>query len=138
MEFQRGTGERSDRAAGGLFIAAETDDGQNVKVVHMAQNAGNPLGKRAPRWRQSLLRQRRFHQAAQPSIKLRHAREIVQHALVHTQWAGRELVASVHFDQPPSAQRRGWSQRAPMRLRQSREREAEGRSGRTRLALSRR
>src|SRR5215213_7508116 len=65
-----------------------------------------------------------------------HPSQIMQHALVYAQWAGRQGVASPYLHQTPMAQGRGGSQGAPVRVRQSCQRQTEGRVGAPRVALS--
>jgi hypothetical protein len=61
----------------------------------------------------------------------------VQHALIDPQLARGERVARTRFDQLPSSQRGGRRQRRPVRIRQRRQRQTEGRVG-ARVTLPRR
>ena len=53
---------------------------------------------------------------------------MVENALGDAQWAGDGTLALIDLDQPVEAQRRGRRERAPVRIEQAREGEAEGRS----------
>ena len=83
----------------------------------------------ALRWHEvrGIGRRQDFQQRCQPFVELAHAREAVQHALVDAQGCLRQRRPVAGLDQPPAAQRRIGAQRAPVRLRQRAERQAEGR-----------
>jgi len=90
----------------------------------------DPAGRRLPR----RCRHRRY-QAVQPLITALHAGQQMQNPLVDAQRRARQCVARQHFDKPPAAQRPVARQRAPMRVRQCGEREAESRVALARIAL---
>ncbi len=133
-ETDMGAGRGGDGAFARSVGAAQLDDRQCF-AARGRPSMGRLLCQFAVRRRQLAAGGRRFQQAGQAIVEMRHSRQVVQHPLVDAHARGRQRVAASELDQAPTAQRTGGRQRAPMGLVKGRQRQAEGWKRQARILL---
>ena len=135
-----GAGECEHAALGRGVAAPEADDGpirplrrrpQPRDAVRVFALAGGQVTA----GRQRICRRQQAHEVAHAGIDLGDADDRVQHTFVDAQRAGQQGLAGLQFDQAPAAQRGLRGERAPVGVRQHRQREAEAGMAQPTVAL---
>ena len=134
---QLATGRRSHAALVGRLDAAQLHRGQRRIARRLRPQRGDALGQSVLRWGQGRCLMHAVDDAEQPVIQVVHAQQIMQHALVDAQRAEHQRGARADLDQPPAPQRSLRRQRAPVRIGQRGQGQAEGRVRTLRIAVRR-
>ena len=124
---QLATGRHSHTALVGRLGAAQLHRGERRIARRLRPQRGDALGQSVLRWGQRHSLMHAADNAKQPIIQVVHAQQIMQHALVDAQRAEYQRGTRADLDQSPASQRRLGCQRAPVRIGQRGEGQAERR-----------